>query len=91
VALHFELDAVAEVEAAASEAPLARGDGTHELVCPDQATADRVVAAVVKGGGRLLSMRSQRPSLEEYFLERFGTATTSPDSGDGPATEVEAP
>jgi ABC-2 type transport system ATP-binding protein len=87
VSIHFELEALAEVEAAAGAAPQARGDGTHELMCPDQATADRVVAAVVHGGGRLLSMRSQRPSLEEYFLERFGrSAAPTPSSGSPDAT-----
>jgi len=65
VEAHAELAAAAGVE-------LSSRDELHEVLCPDAAAADRLVAAVIGAGGRITSLVPRRANLEEVFLERFG-------------------
>jgi len=76
----FELDDPAPAAEAAGATPARHGDGSQLLLCPSQAVADRVVRAVVQHEGRLLAVRPRRPSLEDYFLERFSAAAPTEDA-----------
>ncbi len=67
-----EADALALVGEAAGAKPTKRGDGSYGVLCSSQSAADATVDAVRAAGGRILSLATRRPSLEETFLERFG-------------------
>ncbi|MBL4849912.1 MAG: ABC transporter ATP-binding protein [Planctomycetes bacterium] len=50
----------------------------YEALCPEPASAERLVRATLEGEGTLVAYTQRRASLEEAFLERFGTKPASP-------------
>ncbi len=74
--------------ALAAGAPLSRrGDGSADLVCDGQESADKAIDAARAAGGKILSVISRRQTLEETFLERFGDPKAETASAQ-PAAEV---
>lgn len=62
----------AAAAAAAGVEPSEAEGGLLKADCPGRSEADALIAAVVRGDGRIVSVEHRRPSLEATFMARFG-------------------